>query len=516
MEPEKLFKYPHSLDMYNQLAALCKDEGSKVYWKWFLALSEVPRRSGNRLPPSEWLISIIKMQGLEYKVDKERNIVCYVPASKGFEEKPSICIQGHYDMVGTVAAGVGHDFDKDPIKMKLEGNILSAQGTTLGGDDGTGVACGLAYIELRDKFQHPALECLFTADEEIGCLGASGLVTGEMLTDKCKYLINVDSEDWGEVTISSAGTAFRVGSVPVKYQEVPAGFKGIEITIEKFRGGHSGVDIQHQRANALKWVTDVIIHAQSLLRVNGNQYHIVSFQAGHAHNAIPSHAKVTIAVKECIADKVIEEIKANHEALTTLSLGTQPNKPELVMKKVDIAAGTQVLNYVSTCNCLQLIEKLPHGVVKFSNDVEGLVETSQSVAIGKLDGDFFKVTIFARSSKDEDMLDLVKADGLIFKCHGATMVKAVDDACGWPADPNSHLLATLKDCYHKMFGGEMKTVAIHAGLENSIIMEKYKGLNLQSVSLGPSVIDVHTDKEHVFVDTASKLYALVIDVMEKI
>ena len=504
------------MEMYNQLCALCQDEGSKVYWKWFLALDEIPRRSGARDAPSAWLIDVAKKSGLEYKVDKEKNICIYVPASKGFEDKPSVCVQGHYDMVGTVAAGVVHDFTKDPIKMKLENGVLSAQGTTLGGDDGTGVACGLAYMELRDKFQHPAMELLFTADEEIGCLGASGLVPGEMLTKKCKYLINVDSEDWGEITISSAGTAFRTGKVPVHYEEAKEEMDAVNIVLGKFKGGHSGVDILHQRANALKWVVELIIHSKVLLRMNKNPYHIVSFEAGHAHNAIPSAANVTIAVAKGLGAQLVEEIKKNHEAMTVLYLPTQDNKPELNVEIKTVAKGTKMLTYTSTCNCLQLIEKIPHGVLRFSPDVEGLVETSQSCSIGKLNGETFDVTIFARSNKDEDMLTLVHADLDLFKCHGAEVVQPVEDACGWPAEPNSHLLKTFKECFRNMFNSEVKTVAIHAGLENSIIMEKYKDLNLESVSLGPSVYDVHTDKEHVIVETASKLYALIIEVMSKI
>jgi len=516
MDPKSLFKYEHSMEMYNKLAAICKDEGSKTYWKWFLALSEIPRVSGHREAPSAWLEEVAKKSGLQYKVDKEKNICIYVPATKGYEDKPSVCIQGHYDMVGTVAAGVKHDFTKDPIYTKLENGILSAQGTTLGGDDGTGVACGLAYMELRDKFKHPALEILFTADEEIGCLGASGLVPGELLTKKCKYLINVDSEDWGEVTISSAGTAFRTAKVPVQYENAKSGLTAINVIIEKFKGGHSGVDILHQRPNALKWVVDTIIHAKSLLRVSKHPYYIVNFEAGHAHNAIPSHANVTIAVEKSIAQTVVEEIKANNSALTTLFIGSQETAPEIKITTSDLAEGTKVLTYTSTCNCLQLVEKLPHGVVKYSEDVEGLVETSQSVSIGKLNGETFDVTIFARSSKDELMATLVEADYDIFKCHGATMVKPVEDACGWPAEPNSYLLNTLKSCYKQLFNEEIKTVAIHAGLENSIIMEKFKDLQLESFSIGPSVIDVHTDKEHCIVETATKLYQLLISVMEKI
>lgn len=516
MDPKTLFKYEHSLEMYNQLAAICPEEGAKVYWKWFLALSEIPRRSGNREPAAKWLIEVAKKMNLEYKEDKEHNICVYVPASKGFEDKPSVCIQGHYDMVGTLAAGVVHDFDKDPIKTKLENGILSAQGTTLGGDDGTGVACGLAYMELRDTFNHPQIEVLFTADEEIGCLGASALVPGELISNKCKYLINVDSEDWGEVTISSAGTAFRVGKVPVQKEKAKAGYTAIDITIEKFIGGHSGVNIRDQRPNALKWIVDLIIHAKSLLRVNKHPYHIVKFEAGHAHNAIPSHAYVTIAVENEIAENVVEEIKRAHGALTTLYLGTQDNEPEIKIETKPLEEGAEVLTYTSTANCLQLVEKLPHGVLKYSYDVEGLVETSQSVAVGKLEGDFFNVTVFARSSKDADMLELVQADVLMFKAHGAEVYKAVEDACGWPAEPNSHLLTTLKGCYRELFKDEIKPVAIHAGLENAIIMEKYKELQMQSFSIGPTCLDVHTPKEHVYVDTATKLYQLLIAVMEKI
>ena len=516
MDPKSLFKYEHSMEMYNKLSTICPEEGAKVYWKWFLALSEIPRQSGHRELPSEWLISIAQKSGLEYKIDKEKNICVYVPATKGYESKPSVCIQGHYDMVGTLAAGVVHDFQKDPIKTQLNDGILSAIGTTLGADDGTGVACGLAYMELRDTFNHPAMEIMFTADEEIGCLGANGLQFGELITDKCKYLINVDSEEWGEVTISASGTCLRIGRVPVEYTDIPDGFSAIEIVLEKFIGGHSGIDIKHQRPNAVKWIVDLVVHAKSLLRNNKHPYHIVHFDAGHAHNAIPSHAKVTIAVENEIAQNVVEEIKRAHQALTTLYIGSYEVDPVLNISTKTIEKGSKVLTYTSTANIFQLLEKLPNGVLKFSFDVEGLVETSQSIGVGKLEGDKFKIMMFSRSSRDEDMWGLMKANELMIKAHGGTMEQTAGDKLGWPADPNSYLLSVVKDAYRGLFNEEIKPVAIHAGLENSIIMEKYKQSQLQSISIGPTCIDVHTPKEYVVVETATKLYQLLIKVMENL
>ena len=516
MDPKSLFKYDHSMEMYNKLSAICPEEGAKVYWKWFLALSEIPRQSGHRDLPSEWLISIAKQSGLEYKVDKEKNICVYVPASKGYENKPSVCIQGHYDMVGTLAAGVEHNFQKDPIRTQLENGILSAIGTTLGADDGTGVACGLAYMELRDTFNHPAMEIMFTADEEIGCLGANGLQFGELITEKCKYLINVDSEIWGEVTISASGTCLRIAKVPVQFEKSKNGYSMIEIVLEKFIGGHSGIDILHQRPNAVKWIVDLIIHSKSLLRNNKHPYHIVHFDAGHAHNAIPSHAKVTIAVENEIVENVIEEIKRNHEALSILYKGSYEMDPEMKITSKPIESEIDVLTYTSTANIFQLLEKLPNGVLKFSFDVEGLVETSQSIGVGKLENDYFKIMMFARSSKDEDMWGLMQANIDMIKCHGGSIEQPAGDKLGWPADPTSHLLSVVKDSYRKLFNDEIKPVAIHAGLENSIIMEKYKQSNLQSISIGPTCIDVHTPKEYVIVETATKLYQLLIQVMESL
>jgi dipeptidase D len=516
MEPKDLFKYEHSHEMYKQLCALCTNDGTKAYWKWFLALSEIPRRSGQRDKPSEWLVSIAKKMGLECKRDKEKNVCIYAPASKGCEDMPHICVQGHMDMVGTVAAGVTHDWEKDPIYTNLKDGILTAQGTTLGGDDGTGVAAVLCLLEMRDTFKHPAFEMLITCDEEIGCLGASALVPGELLTEKVKYLINVDSEDWGEITISSAGTAMRCGKVPVKYIEAKQGLTKINVKIEKFQGGHSGVDIKLQRANAFKWIVDLFIHAKPLLRKSNNEYNIVSFEAGHAHNAIPSHANVSIAVKNEIADEVIAEIKKLHKCFVDIYFGAEELESTIEVTKEPLKEGTKILDYTSTCNCLQLVEKLPHGVVRYSPDVEGLVETSQSVSIGKLNGDTFDITIFARSSKDEDMLALVEADKVLFKCHGAEFIKVVEDAQGWPADPNSHILNVFKEQFKKLFKSEVKTTAIHAGLENSIIMAIYKKNNLESVSLGPSVIDVHTAREYVVVDTATKLYELLLEVIQNL
>ena len=245
--PTELFNTENANTTYNDLIKLCPDDISKMYWKWFVALNQHPRPSGYMEEVSNWVLEMAKKIGLESKKDKANNVVVYIPASEGMESKPIVCLQAHLDMVSAVAEGYSFDFEKQPIQMKVEGELLKSINTTLGADDGAGVACCLTVMENWKNFKHPRIDVLFTTDEEPGLLGAFELKEHELVRDDCKYLINVDSEQWGEVTVSSAGCAQREITIELPKQKIEQGKKGIKVNIKELKGGHTGADIHLEK-----------------------------------------------------------------------------------------------------------------------------------------------------------------------------------------------------------------------------------------------------------------------------
>jgi dipeptidase D len=263
--------------------------------KWFVALSEIPHGSGKLNEAIEWYLKIGKLLKAEYvKKDSFGNISMKFPASSGKEKAPGIVLQGHIDMVCTKSQDLVFNFEKDPIKMIIDGEWLHADQTTLGGDDGIGVACGLAIAEDNDKLIHGSLEILLTTDEEIGLIGACGLKEGELLSDKAKYLLNIDSEDFGEICISCAGAVMRKIHIPVIREKVNKDMIIHNFSLKNLTGGHSGVEIHVGRGNALKWMMKMI--ADNSVVLSGSAISLIEFAGGNAHNAIPSYCTAKIAV----------------------------------------------------------------------------------------------------------------------------------------------------------------------------------------------------------------------------
>ncbi|EMS11470.1 aminoacyl-histidine dipeptidase [Entamoeba histolytica HM-3:IMSS] len=492
--------------VYQQLLTHCHTEFQKTYWKWFISLSEIPRPSYHCKLFSEWILKQAERLGLQAKRDNFNNVCVHIPGSKSHENSPHVILQAHMDMVSSVIDGKDFDFEHTPITLQVHDTYISADGTTLGSDDGAGLACLLALMELHPKFEHAPIEALFTVDEEPGLLGAMELKEGELF-DSAKYLINVDSEDWGEVCISSAGCAQRNMTFPVKREEAHGDM--VTITLEGFKGGHTGVEIQHQRANALKWIIQLLLHECPITE----KIKIVDFKAGHVDNAIPTKALMSIIVPD--GEQLKEKITKYHQAYSVLYHGAEESNPSITVT-VEKGITRNAVPITESANILFLLNYLSHGVVRFSPDVPDLVETSNSLSIAKLNEKELFVCTLSRSSNNDYLKDITECIEEIAKLHGGSISIPTPDVRGWPAKPHCHLVDEILRVYKKLYNEEMKVVAIHAGLENSIILNQYPSFDLESVSIGPTCKNVHTPDETMDIESGNKLLDLICTLLSEL
>eukprot|EP01156_Anaeramoeba_ignava_P013934 Anaeramoba_ignava/a607823_4602.p1 GENE.a607823_4602~~a607823_4602.p1 ORF type:complete len:516 (-),score=163.22 a607823_4602:207-1754(-) len=500
LAPKDLFKYEKSMKTYEELAKTAKTDLQKNMWKWFVALTEIPRGSGNTKGVADWLVETGKKIGCEVQKDKTGNVLLRKAGTKGLEELDGIVLQSHMDMVCTKEADFDFDFLKQPIDVLIEGEWVTANKTTLGADDGSGLAVSLALLEM--DFPHPPLEALVTTDEEIGLIGACDLVDGELLKKNSKYLVNIDSEDWGEIAMSCAGGAMRLVNLPMIKAKIPEGYVEIEMKIKKLYGGHTGIDIQLGRGNAIKWAMRMLL--DNKVTKTGTPIRLISFEGGNAHNAIPSHANVTFCTPKEKADEMIAAMKHLGDVLKGKHDFIEKS-PEIEFVKKELTA-TEALTDVNTLSILHAIEAIHHGVFKWSNDVDNLVETSQSLSVAKMVDNEMVIEVFIRTNSTDEMMEAChKMLEGIATIHGGKVVRKGTDFSGWPAEPNSHLLTTAKNVYHEMFKKDAKLAYFHAGLECGIIINKFPENQMQAISIGPTVKNPHTTSEMMIIQTANDL-----------
>ena len=376
----------------------------KLLWKHFDEIRKIPRCSKHEEKIRAYIVAFAKEQGLPYKEDKVGNIVIRKPATKGMENKPIIVLQGHMDMVCEKNSDVQHDFTKDPIKLKREGDLLTADGTSLGADNGIGVAISLAILE-ESTIKHGSLEGLFTIDEETGLTGAFALGK-DML--KGRIMLNLDSEDFGVITVGCAGGGDSQIKLPLKQTSPEKALKGLQITIAGLRGGHSGVDAHEQRGNAIKILTRLLWKA-----ANDSEIHLSSIKGGDKHNAIPREATAIIATPATKTNKVMDLIK---EEGKDIAEEIKPIDPKL---KIDIKhcdLPKKMMTKDAQDKALNLLHALPHGVDKMSYDIPNLVETSTNLATVVTEENKLVVGLSSRSSimsALQDFRDRIHALSLI-------------------------------------------------------------------------------------------------------
>ncbi len=474
----------------------------RLVWEQFDAITQVPRPSKKEQRIIEFLIYFAIQHNLEWQRDKIGNVVIRKPATKGYEERPIVILQSHMDMVCEKNSDVVFDFDTQAIRTRIEDGWVRAEGTTLGADCGIGMAAAMAML-IDEQVEHGALEALFTVDEETGLTGAFELGDG-MLTGK--YLINLDSEDEGEIFIGCAGGVDTLATFRYRREEAPKGYKFYRFDVSDLLGGHSGDDIDKGRANSNKIAARLMIEVQ-----NDYEGRLSYFDGGNLRNAIPREAYMIFGVPtcerenfECRCQEFIAEIKSEF----------QLTEPEMRLVLSDMPSVDDVMDLESQRKLVGALVGLPNGVLAMSQAVKGLVETSTNLASVKFEkNDKIVVTTSQRSSLESAKLYAKLMVESVFVLAGAD-VKHSDGYPGWAPDPTSRLLQVSVDSYRKLFATEPKVRAVHAGLECGLFLEKYP--DLEMVSFGPTIRGVHSPDERLEIATVDKFWRLLCDVVKSI
>jgi len=405
------------------------------------------------------------------------------------------------DMVCEKNNDVDFDFTKDPIKLKLEGDILTADGTTLGADDGIGLAISLAVLE-DTSLKHGPLEALFTVDEETGLTGAFALES-DMLTGK--IMLNLDSEDFGVITVGCAGGGESKIELQVKTQKIDKGFDSLIAKVSGLRGGHSGVDIHEQRGNAIKILARMLWKAHKK-----HKLYISEIKGGDKHNAIPREAYAKISIDKNEKDKFISTLKSEEKDILE---EIKPIDPNFKIVIENIEKQDTVLTGELQDKLLNLLHGLPHGVDKMNYDIPTLVDTSTNLATIAFKNGNIEIGMSSRSSIKSALQDMRDRINAIATLAGA---KVTEDKPypGWKPNMDSELLKLSKKIFKDMFKQEPKIEAIHAGLETGIIGEKFPGMDM--ISIGPTIKYPHSPEEQVHVSTVEKFYKYVLKILEEI
>ena len=463
----------------------------------FHEITQVPRPSKREGKIIEWLKAFAVKHDLEYTADEAGNIIMRKPATSGYEDKPGVILQAHMDMVCEKNNDTVHDFDNDPIRTYIDGDFIKANGTTLGADNGIGMALMLAAIS-SSTLKHPALECLFTVDEETGLTGAFRLQDGCL---QGKQLINLDSEDDGQVFIGCAGGIDTLAKM--HYEAIKQDAKGdrlaISIKVSGLMGGHSGDDINKGRGNANKILVRFLYQV-----MHATDMQVAKLDGGNLRNAIAREAEAVITIPMAYKEDI--RIMINHYIATI--------EQEIGDVEQDFAMSLETADmpdfYIPQAEATRLLQALyacPHGMMAMSKTMEGLVETSTNLASIKMredeKGAYIEVNTSQRSSiesKKHDLKQMVEC-ALALACDEVTHG---DGYPGWNPNPKSPLLEVTKKAYAELFQSEPKVLAIHAGLECGLFLEKYPYLDM--VSIGPQMFGVHSPQERLNISSTGKCW----------
>jgi len=474
----------------------------KIVWSYFEDICQVPRQSKNEGKIIQYLLDFAKENNLEAERDEIGNVLIKTPATEGKENIKTIVLQSHIDMVCEKNEGTNHNFDTDAIKPVIDGNWVKAQGTTLGADDGIGVAAQMAVLT-DNELEHGPIECLFTVDEETGLTGAFGLqpnfITG-------KILLNLDSEDEGELFIGCAGGIDTLATFTYKEEKVPTNHKAYKIDITGLNGGHSGDEIDKGRGNSIKIINRFLWNASKEFDIR-----ISNLNGGKARNAIPRESFATITVNNSDIDKLkayfnkySKDIKAEL-SITEPKLELSINETELPKYIIDEDTQHSLLNSLYACM---------NGVHEMSREIENLVETSTNLAsITFQKGNTIFITTSQRSSVDSAKYDIANMVESTFALAGAKVIHS-DGYPGWKPNTNSEIMNITEASYKRLFNITPEVKAIHAGLECGLFLEKYPDLDM--ISFGPTIKGAHTPEERIDIETNLKFWNLLVDVIHNI
>jgi dipeptidase D len=467
---------------------------SKKVFDIFAEICKVPRPSKHEEKISRWLQDFAAAHGIECVADEAMNVIMRVPATPGYEDHEGVILQAHMDMVAEKDGNVQHDFLKDPIETYIDGEFLKAKGTTLGADNGIGISMALAAITDKE-LQHPAIECLFTVDEETGLTGAMKLQDGML---RSKRLINLDSEDDGQIFIGCAGGIDTLAKMHYKVESLKFNVErlAIRLSVSGLLGGHSGDDINKGRANANQLIVWFLARIWPQTEVQ-----LATIQGGNLRNAIAREAEAVIAIPMAYKEQI--RIEWNHFVAQMEGVFGEVEKDMRLdletcdMPDVFIPADKAYRLIMALCEC-------PHGMIAMSKEMPGLVETSTNLASIKMKEGYIEVNTSQRSSVESSKHHLKWAveQALSLACDEVTHG---DGYPGWKPNPDSPLLEVVKKAYVDLFKAQPQVLAIHAGLECGLFLEKYPYLDM--VSIGPQMYGVHSPQERLSIPSTERCYA---------
>lgn len=470
-------------------------------WKHFYDLTQIPRPTGQMKEVTKFVMDFGKSLGLDVKQDKTGNILITKPASKGMEKAPVIILQSHLDMVPQKNNDVKHDFAKDPIQTVVEGNIVKAKSTTLGADNGIGAAAMMAVLEDK-KLKHGKIEALFTVDEEVGMVGATGLKKGFV---SGSILLNLDTEEIGELCVGCAGGVDVNADWEFKDVKTPKGDIAYTITLKGLRGGHSGTEIHLGRANANKLMAYFLKEA-----VSNYEVRLASIDGGSLRNAIPREAVAVVTLPEedekdflKLVKKYEKRFKEEYKAVeSNISLKAAKNDTPKTVIPEEIQ--DSLINAVVGCQ---------NGVISMLTDFVGIVETSTNLASVKSEPGKISAKMLARSSSEDRKDEIASSLESVFALAGAK-VTIENGYPGWQPNAQSSTLNMMSSLYKDLYKEDAHVVVVHAGLECGIILSSTPGLDI--VSFGPTILNAHSPDEYVEIDTTERFYEYLIKTLEKI
>lgn len=471
-------------------------------WKYFDEITKIPRASKKEEKIIQYLLDFAKTHNLEAEKDEYGNVVIRKPGTAEKENHKTVILQSHSDMVCEKNAETEHNFDTDPIQTYIDGEWVKAKGTTLGGDDGIGIAASLAILS-SGNIKHPPIEALFTADEETGMTGAFGLKNNFL---KGEILINLDSEDEGELFIGCAGGMDTVAEFTYKKKQVPKNYVAYKISVTGLNGGHSGDEIDKGLGNSNKILNRIILNSYKKFKIR-----LADFNGGNLRNAIPREAFGIITLNkkykidfEKFVNNLADDIK-NEFATTEKNLNINFETTNLPKFAISKKIQKKLMHSLYACW---------HGVYQMSADMPGLVETSTNLASVKfIENNKIKVETSQRSSVESAKYDMTQTVASVFKLAGAK-IKQGDGYPGWKPNTNSEIMKITETSYEKLFNKKPEVKAIHAGLECGLLLEKYPHLDM--ISFGPTIKGAHSPDERMNIPTVQKFWDLLVDVLEKL
>lgn len=474
-------------------------EPNRVF-HYFEEITKIPHGSFHTRAISDYLVRFAKEHQLNYYQDLADNVIIYKNATEGYEEAPVTILQGHMDMVCEKAPSSAHDFETDPLQLLIDGDYVTAKDTTLGGDNGIAIAYALAILE-ADDIMHPALEVVITSDEEVGLLGADALDTTKL---NGTYMINLDSEDEGIITAGSAGGVDAVSSIPVHYWEADGML--FDVVIDGLQGGHSGVDITKNRANA-----NVLMGRYLYELADKYDYMIADLVGGNKSNAIPRLCKATLVAAETDVASILAFTEQFQKELRKEYSNTDDGVCVRIAPK---NSGTyQVLDVSAKHRVLFYLRNIPNGIIKMSGQIPGLPETSTNLGVIKLEGNQFYALSGVRSSFTSARNDVSNRIQFVTEFLAGEYAEQAPYP-SWEYLEDSKLRLTMCDVYECMYGKQPQVEVIHAGLECGLFFDKMK--ELDCVSIGPDMKNVHTTEEKLSISSVSRTWDYILAVLKEI